>query len=177
MWSRGRESVQGYQRSGCKSCHCVQLRHSVKTSPTSTEMRRLVRCCGCFSRSNISSSLLCFLIFWLMIWNVSRVSMCVCIQWFWFDCFWQVEAEKPNPTIFLKACELLGVNPEDAVHVGDDRRNDLWGARDAGCDAWLWGSEVTSFKQVNESPLLPQASQEFIPIDNLKWLFVRWLNG
>jgi len=43
------------------------------------------------------------------------------------------------------------VNPEDAVHVGDDRRNDVWGARDAGCDAWLWGSEVTSFKQVNES--------------------------
>lgn len=63
----------------------------------------------------------------------------------------QVEAEKPNPTIFLKACELLGVNPEDAVHVGDDRRNDVWGARDAGCDAWLWGSEVTSFKEVNEN--------------------------
>ncbi|KAF8051012.1 hypothetical protein N665_1821s0006 [Sinapis alba] len=69
----------------------------------------------------------------------------------WFDALAvsaEVEAEKPNPTIFLKACELLGVNPEDAVHVGDDRRNDLWGARDAGCDAWLWGSEVTSFKQV-----------------------------
>ncbi|KAJ0259401.1 Haloacid dehalogenase-like hydrolase [Hirschfeldia incana] len=69
----------------------------------------------------------------------------------WFDAVAvsaEVEAEKPNPTIFLKACELLGVNPEDAVHVGDDRRNDLWGARDAGCDAWLWGSEVTSFKQV-----------------------------
>ncbi|KAE9465892.1 hypothetical protein C3L33_02202, partial [Rhododendron williamsianum] len=59
-----------------------------------------------------------------------------------------VEAEKPNPTIFLKACELLGVKPEDAVHVGDDRRNDIWGARDAGCDAWLWGSDVQSFKEV-----------------------------
>lgn len=60
----------------------------------------------------------------------------------------QVAAEKPNPTIFLKACELLAVNPEDAVHVGDDRRNDIWGARDAGCDAWLWGSDVCSFKEV-----------------------------
>lgn len=60
----------------------------------------------------------------------------------------QVAAEKPNPTIFLKACELLGVKPEDAVHVGDDRRNDIWGARDAGCDAWLWGSDVHSFKEV-----------------------------
>ncbi|GAB4843931.1 hypothetical protein Ancab_013895 [Ancistrocladus abbreviatus] len=50
----------------------------------------------------------------------------------------EVSAEKPNPTIFLKACEFLGVKPEDAVHVGDDRRNDIWGARDAGFDAWLW---------------------------------------
>lgn len=50
--------------------------------------------------------------------------------------------------IFLKACEFLGVQPEDAVHVGDDRRNDIWGARDAGCDAWLWGSDVKSFKEV-----------------------------
>ncbi|KAF4402535.1 hypothetical protein G4B88_012320 [Cannabis sativa] len=62
----------------------------------------------------------------------------------------KVEAEKPNPTIFLKACELLGVEPEEAVHVGDDRRNDVWGARDAGCDAWLWGSDVHSFKEVAE---------------------------
>uniref|UniRef100_A0A803N5G2 Haloacid dehalogenase-like hydrolase domain-containing protein 3 n=1 Tax=Chenopodium quinoa TaxID=63459 RepID=A0A803N5G2_CHEQI len=69
----------------------------------------------------------------------------------WFDAMAvsaEVAAEKPNPTIFLKACDLLGVKPEDAVHVGDDRRNDIWGARDAGCDAWLWGSEVHSFQEV-----------------------------
>ncbi|XP_059295734.1 uncharacterized protein LOC132049089 isoform X2 [Lycium ferocissimum] len=69
----------------------------------------------------------------------------------WFDAVAvsaEVEAEKPNPTIFLKAFELLGVNPDDAVHVGDDRRNDIWGARDAGCDAWLWGSDINSFKEV-----------------------------
>ncbi|KAL6555342.1 hypothetical protein OROGR_006600 [Orobanche gracilis] len=69
----------------------------------------------------------------------------------WFDAMAvsaEVEVEKPNPMIFLKACEFLGVQPEDAVHVGDDRRNDIWGARDAGCDAWLWGSDVKSFKEV-----------------------------
>ena len=54
-------------------------------------------------------------------------------------------AEKPNPAIFLAACELLKVKPEEVVHVGDDRRNDVWGARDAGCDAWLWGEDVNSF--------------------------------
>nr|CAD1833447.1 unnamed protein product [Ananas comosus var. bracteatus] len=71
----------------------------------------------------------------------------------WFDAVAvsaEVAAEKPNPTIFLKACEFLGVEPEEAVHVGDDRRNDIWGARDAGCDAWLWGSDVHSFKEVAE---------------------------
>ncbi|XP_071716261.1 LOW QUALITY PROTEIN: putative uncharacterized hydrolase C7D4.05 [Rutidosis leptorrhynchoides] len=71
----------------------------------------------------------------------------------WFDALAvsaEVAAEKPNPTIFLKACELLGVEPEDAVHVGDDRRNDIWGARDAGCDAWLWGTDVHSFKEIAE---------------------------
>lgn len=67
------------------------------------------------------------------------------VGWLSFN---QVAAEKPNPTIFLKACELLDVKPEDAVHVGDDRRNDIWGARDAGCDAWLWGCDVHSFKEV-----------------------------
>jgi FMN phosphatase YigB (HAD superfamily) len=60
----------------------------------------------------------------------------------------KVGAEKPNPAIFLAACELLKVKPEEAVHVGDDRRNDVWGARDAGCDAWLWGEDVNSFQQV-----------------------------
>ncbi|XP_078170974.1 haloacid dehalogenase-like hydrolase (HAD) superfamily protein [Carex rostrata] len=71
----------------------------------------------------------------------------------WFDAMAvsaEVAAEKPNPMIFLKACDLLGVKPDEAVHVGDDRRNDIWGARDAGCDAWLWGSDVYSFKEVAE---------------------------
>ena len=34
------------------------------------------------------------------------------------------------------------------MRVWDDRRNYIWGARDAGCDAWLWGSDVHSFKEV-----------------------------
>lgn len=36
------------------------------------------------------------------------------------------------------------------VHVGDDRRNDLYGARDAGCFAWLCGDDVKSFEQVRK---------------------------
>jgi FMN phosphatase YigB (HAD superfamily) len=79
----------------------------------------------------------------------------------WMLLNFQVAAEKPNPTIFLKACELLGVKPEEAVHIGDDRRNDLWGARDAGCDAWLWGSDVYSFKEVYFFLLVVEHSHRF----------------
>lgn len=60
----------------------------------------------------------------------------------------EVGAEKPNPVIFEAACSQLGLDPYDTVHVGDDRRNDLFGARDAGCFAWLWGLDVTSMEEV-----------------------------
>lgn len=60
----------------------------------------------------------------------------------------EVEAEKPNPRIFEAACAALGLPPEACVHVGDDRRNDVFGARDAGCFAWLWGQDVHSFSEV-----------------------------
>ena len=59
-------------------------------------------------------------------------------------------AEKPNPVLFLAACEALGVRPEHVVHVGDDRRNDVQGARDAGCYAWLMGDDVRTFDDVAE---------------------------
>ena len=61
-------------------------------------------------------------------------------------------AEKPNPIIFTRACESLGVRPECVIHVGDDHRNDVKGARDAGCYAWLMGEgdDVTSWGDVVE---------------------------
>ena len=34
----------------------------------------------------------------------------------------EVGVEKPNPIIFERACQELGVLPAEAVHVGDDRR-------------------------------------------------------
>lgn len=61
----------------------------------------------------------------------------------------EVSVEKPNPYIFELALNAVHCNPNEVIHVGDDRRNDLWGARDAGIDCWLWDSDVTSFQQVN----------------------------
>lgn len=65
----------------------------------------------------------------------------------------EVGAEKPNPVIFEAAVSALGAAPEELVHVGDDRRNDIWGARDAGITAWLWGVDVASFDEVADKVL------------------------
>lgn len=69
----------------------------------------------------------------------------------WFDTIVvsaEVGLEKPNPEIFRTACRELGVKPEQVLHVGDDKTNDIVGASAAGCDSLLWGVEVTSFAEV-----------------------------
>ncbi|KAI9490071.1 HAD-like domain-containing protein [Zychaea mexicana] len=47
--------------------------------------------------------------------------------------------EKPEVQIFEKACEITGVRPEEALHVGDDIEKDYYGtgARHAGWHATL----------------------------------------
>lgn len=57
-------------------------------------------------------------------------------------------AEKPNPVLFQAAFQALGLPPDRCLHVGDDRRNDVHGARDSGCFALLWGQDVASFSEV-----------------------------
>lgn len=44
----------------------------------------------------------------------------------------KVGVEKPDPRIFRIACERGGVDPQDAVHVGDFYEIDVLGARAAG---------------------------------------------
>jgi putative hydrolase of the HAD superfamily len=45
---------------------------------------------------------------------------------------------KPDKRIFHAAADLLGVAPENILHVGDDPELDVVGARDAGlCTAWI----------------------------------------
>lgn len=45
-----------------------------------------------------------------------------------------IEKSKPEPDIYLKACELLGVNPEDCYAL-EDSKNGLLSAYRAGCKA------------------------------------------
>jgi len=46
-------------------------------------------------------------------------------------------AQKPDPAIFAEALDRLGLEPTEAVHVGDDPRADVEGAHAAGLRAVL----------------------------------------
>ncbi len=46
-------------------------------------------------------------------------------------------ASKPDKTPFLYAADQLGIKPCEAVYVGDNPRNDVWGARNAGMQS-VW---------------------------------------
>ena len=64
--------------------------------------------------------------------------------------------DKPDERVFAAALAALNAPPaaggplaaHEALMVGDDEANDVAGARAAGCDAALWGREVTSFAQL-----------------------------
>jgi putative hydrolase of the HAD superfamily len=44
----------------------------------------------------------------------------------------RVGYDKPHPAIFRHALELAGIAPSDAIHVGDNPKTDVGGAREAG---------------------------------------------
>ena len=62
---------------------------------------------------------------------------------------------KPDPAIFLAACERLGVAPQDAVYVGDDVLLDVKGAQQAGLRA-VWLNRTSSAKHL-EHGVVPDA--------------------
>lgn len=45
---------------------------------------------------------------------------------------------KPDPAIFVAACDALNVSPQEALYIGDDPLLDVQGARNAGLQAgWM----------------------------------------
>jgi putative hydrolase of the HAD superfamily len=59
---------------------------------------------------------------------------------------------KPDPRIYLHCCELLGVEPHDAVFVGDGANDELAGARRVGMEAIL-------IHRPGEDPLWPEVEE------------------
>lgn len=77
----------------------------------------------------------------------------------------QAGSEKPHARIFLAALERSGVSPEEALHVGDQHRSDVMGARAVGIHAVLidrggWHPEI------NDVPRIASLSELAELLDN-----------
>ncbi len=71
----------------------------------------------------------------------------------------EIGVEKPDPAIFVAALERAGVSGPEAVHVGDQPRSDLVGARGAGLHAVLldrgnWHREMDHCVRISQLPEL-----------------------
>ena len=73
----------------------------------------------------------------------------------------RVGLSKPDPRIYLTCCEALGVEPHEAVFVGDGANDELEGARRVGMDAILihregedplWGLDAWDGPRVTSIP-------------------------
>ena len=67
----------------------------------------------------------------------------------------QIGSAKPDAAIFHAACRELGVNPADAVYVGDDVLLDIKGAQQAGLRA-VWLNRSDSMQHL-EHGVVPDA--------------------
>ncbi|KAL1129756.1 hypothetical protein AAG570_012700 [Ranatra chinensis] len=69
----------------------------------------------------------------------------------YFDCILvsgDLPWEKPHQNIFLKACQILKVKPEDCLMVGDRLETDIAGAKEASLAGAVW--IPNSVKQTEE---------------------------
>lgn len=66
----------------------------------------------------------------------------------------QFGSAKPNPEIFLAACDALSIAPHEAVYVGDDPVLDIQGAQNAGLQA-VW---MNRFQRALPEHIVPAAT-------------------
>ena len=67
-------------------------------------------------------------------------------------------ADKPQPAIFLAALERVGVNASEAVHVGDQYKLDVVGARGVGITPILI-DRYDLYPEVSDCPRIRNLSE------------------
>ena len=65
-----------------------------------------------------------------------------------------VGVQKPHPTIFRTAAKRLGLTPEEMLHVGDRKLEDVEGAEAVGLSAlWLTRGSAEGIHDLSQVPL------------------------
>ena len=64
----------------------------------------------------------------------------------------EVGIRKPDPEIFRLAAKELNAKPCEAIHIGDNLKTDVWGAKNAGFRAIHFASEEGRDKQAENDP-------------------------
>ena len=72
----------------------------------------------------------------------------------------EVGADKPNPAIFLAALQQAGVNAPEAVHVGDQYKLDIIGARGVGINPILI-DRYGIYPETNDCPRIYSLTELF----------------
>jgi putative hydrolase of the HAD superfamily len=70
----------------------------------------------------------------------------------------EVGADKPQAPIFLKALELAKVEPQEAIHIGDQYNNDVRGARAVGIVPLLLDRD-NLYPEVKDCPRVQSLSE------------------
>jgi HAD superfamily hydrolase (TIGR01509 family) len=73
--------------------------------------------------------------------------------------------EKPDPRIFQAALDALGVNPDEALYVGDLYEVDIVGARSAGMEAVLLGTPGGSVPRCRTIDSIEELVHSLLPGD------------
>jgi putative hydrolase of the HAD superfamily len=72
---------------------------------------------------------------------------------------------KPSPRLFRKAAAglaALGVRPEQTLYVGNDMRNDIWAAKEAGLRAALFAGDGRSLRLRGDDPRCAGLKPDFV---------------
>jgi len=73
---------------------------------------------------------------------------------------------KPNPALFVKACEIADADPSQTFYIGDNMQKDAIGAYQAGLNGvWLNRNRT----QTSYSIYTIDTLADFKPADALQW--------
>ena len=80
----------------------------------------------------------------------------------------EVGVPKPGSEIFEKALAGLGVNPPEAIHVGDLRRTDIQGARNIGMHAARFRAVHDDRSDIADAPIVLDRHEQLLEAIGLR---------